>query len=128
MTYVVAALVLCAAMALLKVLNVVSRVQDVMTISRTSIGALSNKALDDDEKERIARSSSVKLFGHFIWISAVIVVAFGAPLVAVWLFDLSGTPLLGPVLDTLASWPFIIAAVVLGAAVILIGRRNRGEF
>jgi hypothetical protein len=114
-------------MLLLRVLNVVSRTRSVLAIGRAAMSALADTSLSDDEKERISQSSSVRLFGHLIWITSAVVVAFGAPLAVIWLIDLTGVRLFDDVLSALASWPFLVGATVLFFLVILIGKRRPRE-
>ncbi len=109
-------------MALLRVLGVISCFQSVIAISRTAMSAILDGSLSDDEKEGVARTSSIRLFALFLKISAVIVIALGAPLAGIWILDAFGLQLLSGVLSALASWPFVVGAVVVGAVVFLVGR------
>lgn len=115
-------LVVCLA---LRIVEVARQIND------TAGGALAvmrDPALDDDAKERAARSAAIGLLGAFWAIVWRALVSLAVSVVVVFLADRLGLAAAGGVMRQLESWPFIVAATVILTVLwvaVVVWRRHR---
>jgi hypothetical protein len=93
-------------------LRLVSVAGAIIDTAGKALAAMRDEALDDDAKERVARSAAISLFGGFlsvVWRTAAAVLTSLAVLYGgewLGLFDADAA------ITTLASWEFIVATTV----------------
>ena len=120
MTWAAACFIVMAFLVIMRLLGVVSRVDEVMQSSRGALADLRNKNLSDVEKERRMRAHALRLLVLFTILTLSLVAAAAVPLGLVGLVDLAGLIALGAVFELLASWEFLLATVGLTVGVLLI--------
>jgi len=117
---VVVFLVVCLALRIVDVARAVNRT------AAAAFAGMRDPALDDDAKERAARTAALALFKAFLailWRGGVALVASIALLEGA---DLAGLAPAAAVMRQLESWPFIMGAtVVLTALYAVVARRRR---
>ena len=122
-----ASFLVLAFVALLKLLRVVERSQQVVAISKGAVSDLANSALNDDQKEKAMRARSKSLGFHFLFLALGVAIAIFAPVGLIWALDLVGFLSFGEVMATVVTWEFIIGGSLL---MILVfwrsGRQRKG--
>jgi hypothetical protein len=126
MNYVGSIAVVIMFVVLIYLLRLVRQAQEVLAISRDSMGVLRDASLDDEAKERFFQTSAIRLFRLLVLMLVGTAIALLAPIGVIWLLDLAGIVSLDAVLAILVRWDFIVAATVVGiVAYVLLERRGR---
>jgi hypothetical protein len=111
---------------LIYVLRLVRQAQEVLAISRDSMGVLRDASLDDETKEKFFQTSAIRLFRLLLLMLVGTAIALLAPIGVIWLLDRAGIVSLDAVLAILVRWDFIVAASVVSiGAYIVLERRGR---
>ncbi len=115
---------IAAFVAVFHVSGLVARALVALTVARETMAVISDKSLDDEEKEPLVQRAALRLFGQFGLITLTAIVLLAVPGVVMWGGDLIGLAPLAAVSDFLLSWEVIIGATVaILAAVWLVRRR-----
>lgn len=80
------------------------------------MAVIAEKAVDDDQKERIIQQAAVRLFGQFSVITLIAILVLAVPGAVMWAGDLIGLAPFAAVSDFLLSWE-----VITGATVVILG-------
>ena len=91
-------------------------------IASQAMSVIAEKALDDEEKQRLVQCAALQLFGQFVLITLIAIVVLAVPGVVIWAGDLIGLAPFGAVTDLLLSWEIIIGATVLSLAAVWLVR------
>lgn len=81
-----------------------------LATSRNAVAAMRDTQLNDDERERIVQSASIRLLGAFFSIvirSAFVVIASFLP---IWFVSLTGTTTIEDIFEFLSRWDVIVVA------------------
>lgn len=103
-----------------------SHLKRVLVISQEAAAVLRNPAASDDEKEKMAQRSSVKMFGMFFLILLSFAGALLAPVAVIWLLSLTHLVSFQAVMAMTMSVTFLVTCTVLGCAWWLLWPRLRG--
>ncbi len=124
MLYVAAAIAVATFLAAFQWLKLVPTAVAAADVAKQALASARDPRLSDDEKEALARKSSVRLLGSFVSISARGALAFAASVVPLFAIQALLHVPVGDVVSLLSSWPAIIVAFVLTTAVILLMRKR----
>jgi len=94
----------------------------VATVSQT-VAVISEKSLDDEEKERLVQRAALQMFGQFALITVTAAVVLLVPGAIIWIGDLIGLASVAAVSRFLLSWEVILGATALILAVVWLARR-----
>ena len=94
----------------------------VATVSQT-IAVISEKSLDDEEKERLVQRAALRMFGQFALITVTAAGVLLVPGAVIWVGDLSGLAPVAAVSSFLLSWEVIVGATALILAGVWLARR-----
>lgn len=125
MTAVAAAALVFATLLLFARLGVVERARRAVATARAAAGDLRNPSLHDDEKERAMRAHAGRLFGLFLQLVLLALVALSLPLGILWLLALLHWVDFGAVLDAALSWQILTLASAVALVLALWGRARR---
>ena len=119
MTYLAIAAALALFVWSLKRLRAIERATAAIATARTAVGTLLDPGLGDDEKERVARASSVQLFRYSG--SIALRLAFAVAIPAIFLASLVYSRLLQTptLVNALESWEVLLASTIAVGAVLL---------
>ena len=94
---------------------------DALKISRSAMAAMGDKSLDDDTREKMIQSASVKLFGSFFSILIRSILTLAIAFLPVWLADLTGIAGMHAVFGFLSRIDVIIitSIVMIGGYLVL---------
>jgi hypothetical protein len=94
---------------------------EALKTSRSAIAALGDKSLDDNAREKIIQSASIKLFGAFISIFIRTVLTLAISVLPIWLAHWTEIARMDVVIDFLSRWDVIaiISVVIIGGYFIL---------
>ena len=89
---------------------------EALKTSRSAIAALGDKSLDDDAREKIIQSASIKLFGAFISILIRSVLTLAISVLPIWMAHWTEIASMDAVVDFLSRWDVIaiISIVIIG--------------
>ncbi len=104
--------------------GLVARAQVVVTLTRQTLAVISDKALDDVEKERAVQRAALGLFRQFMVMAGTAIVVLAMPAVVMWGGELIGLASFAAVSGFLLSWQVIIGATVLILCGIWLGTRH----
>lgn len=93
--------------------GLIRRTKAVLAIARETFGVISDKSVEDEEKEAFVQKAVFRLLKYFGIILLSIVALLGAPSLLVWICDLAGIASFTAVLDFLSSWKVILGASIL---------------
>ena len=94
----------------------------VATVSQT-VAVISEKSLDDDEKERLVQRAALRMFGQFAPITVTAAAVLLVPGAVIWIGDLIGLASVTAVSSFLLSWEVILGATGLILAGVWLARR-----
>jgi len=114
-TWAAAVFVLVGFLALARLLQIPSRVAEVMRCSRSALAHLRDKDLTDLQKEREMRAQAMRLLSLFLILTVSAAAALAVPVGVVGMLDLAGLVAIEAVLDRLLSWELLLATLLLGA-------------
>lgn len=114
MTWVAAIFVVAGFLVLARITGMLRCASGVLARSREAVVLIGNREMDELEKERAVQAHAKALFGSFLLITALSVVALGIPLAIVWLLDWCGLVALDAVMAVLISWQFLVIATGIG--------------
>ncbi len=103
--------------------GLVARARAVFVLTSQTMAVISEKTLDDEEKERLVQRAALRLFGQFALITMTAIVVLAVAGVVMWIGDLIGVAPFAAVSDLLLSWEVIIGATVLILATIWLVNR-----
>ena len=110
--------------AAFRVSGLVKRAAAAASAARHALAAISDPGLADEEKERVVRSAALQLFVHFALITLLAAAVLVAPLVVLWVGDLSGIAPFATVFKFLLKWEVIVGATLLLFAASWLARRH----
>jgi len=111
--------------SLVKLFGLVDRNIEVIRISKSAVSIVSDKQLDDFQKEKRMQKHAKDLLSLFFIIITTSMLAIGIPLGLVWLMDYVGLLSFKKVIDTITSIEFILASVVISTVVLVFSRRKK---
>jgi hypothetical protein len=85
----------------------------VIAVASQAMDVITEKSLDDEEKQRLVQRAALHLFGQFFLITLTGIVVLAVPGVVMWVGDLIGLAKFAAVTDLLLSWKIIIGATLL---------------
>ncbi len=92
---------------------------EAVSTARVAMATLLDPALPDEDKERSARASSAKMFGHAATVTLRLAVALLVPLAFLALLVVARILNAASLITTLESWPMIVAStLVVGIALL----------
>jgi sterol desaturase/sphingolipid hydroxylase (fatty acid hydroxylase superfamily) len=97
-------------------LGIVRVSSDAVRTSRSAVGVMQDRTLDDDEKERRMRSASLELVKTFLSIAARSVLALAAAIAPLLVFDAVGLASFAAVTGWLSTWSAILLTTLLVTA------------
>jgi hypothetical protein len=103
--------------------GLVARAQAAIATARQTVAVISDKTLDDEQKERAVQGGALRMFGQFALITITAILVLAAPAVVMWIAEMLGAASFAAVSDFLLSWEVIIGATVLIMAAIWLVRR-----
>lgn len=112
-----ASLVVLGFATLAHLMDLVPKSVSVLGHSRSAVAVMRDSNLNDDEKESALQASALALVRLLMQLLAGSAVAALVPIGLIWLLDMLGLMSFEAVLDTLASWRFLLAATVVGTGV-----------
>ena len=118
-SYLGAALIIAGFAWLLVRLGLVERARQINGLVRQSAATMSDRALNDDEKERALQRHSIALFRQFALLTLGLALALGLPILLVWLLGLTRLWSFEGAIAASLSWPFLLAGLVIFIAVLL---------
>jgi len=92
-----------------------------------ALAATRDPSLSDDQKEQLARKTSLQLMGSFLSILARGAGAVGASLLPLLAMQSLGLADIGTVLDTLTSWQTILVVSVVLTPLYFFSRKKDGD-
>lgn len=107
-------------MIALRAMAVTSVTTHIVATGREAARVIADKRLQDDEKERFLRSSSIRMMRAFASISWRTAVAFAAAVVPLLVLQAAGVAQMANVAHALATWQGILLTTVAMGAVGLI--------
>ena len=113
---------------LLMVFRAPSHVKRVLAVSQEAAAALQAANATDEEKERAAQQSSLKLFGLFFLILISFSGAVLAPVAVLWVLDRLHLVSLKAILATTMSVTFLVTVTVVGCAAAFLWPKLRDRF
>lgn len=123
MIWTAALLLVLACLGLLRVLRVPQRAAAVLVRTKQAVADIRSKTLSDLDKERAMRAHSVALFGQFLLITALTLLALAIPAGVVWLLGKAELIDFEAVLDATLSWSVLLVATIAGFVVLFAGKR-----
>ena len=111
-----------AFVAAFRVSRLATRARGAVMIASQAMSVIAEKALDDEEKQRLVQCAALQLFGQFVLITLIAIVVLAVPGVVIWAGDLIGLAPFGAVTDLLLNWEIIIGATVLSLAAVWLVR------
>jgi uncharacterized BrkB/YihY/UPF0761 family membrane protein len=99
---------------LIFLLGLLSKTKLAIRISRDAIGVVRDPSIADEDKERLMREGSLKLFALLGILFLGTGVALFVPIGIIWIAEQAGLISLDGVLRILIRWEFIVAVSVLG--------------
>ncbi len=82
----------------------------VLVIAKGAIGAMRDKRLDDEVREKTVQRASIQLIGAFFSILVRSALAFLASFLPIWIASLAGLATIEDVLRYLSRWDVIVIA------------------
>jgi hypothetical protein len=89
---------------------------EALRTARSAVAALSDRSLNDDDKEAAARAAAGRLFRSFLAIAAIGAVALAAPAALVWAGSAGGLYPLESAVELATGWPFLLGASLIAVA------------
>jgi hypothetical protein len=123
MSLVLAIVVVVTFATLLEWLRIPPRARQVIDVAEASLAALRDPDLDDASKEQALQRHALRLFRLFGVIAALSLLALLIPVGAIWLMDIAGLVSLANVMLVLERVDFLVAAALVGVAVVAMRRR-----
>ena len=120
-------LVVLGFLGLAKAFGLVERNLKVIEISKSAASAISDKNLDDLQKEKALQKHARELLILLVLIIAISALSIGLPLGFIWLLDSLNLVSFDGVIKTIASPWFILASVAITLLVIFLNRRRKGK-
>lgn len=127
MVYLGAAILVVGFIAVLKLLKLVEKANEVVGASRHSLEIMRSKEMDDAAKEKAMQATAKKLFGLFFLLTTGMGLALVVPAGIVWLLDGVGVLSFDAVIAFTLSWEFIAVTTVLLLAVIIFAKRKKPD-
>jgi hypothetical protein len=112
---------------MLKLLGLVERSRRVVATSKAAMAALSDKELDDDQKEAAMQTHAKSLGLDFVLLTARLAIALLAPAGVILLLDRAGVLSFDAVISAVFSLELILGGTLLTVIVFWVdGRRRHG--
>ena len=103
--------------------GLVRRARAAASAAKNALAAIADAKLADEEKERVVRGASLHMFGQFVMITLTAAAVLAAPVLVMWICDLSGIAPFASVSDFLLSWEVLIGATALFLAIAWLVKR-----
>lgn len=110
---------------IMQVLGLVRYAGSALTLSNDAMKVMADAALSDDQKERIMRAHTIKLFRLFIILTMGGLVALLAPLAVIWLLGRLNVLSFEGVTHAALSWPFLVGASLVAVALFVVMSKTR---
>lgn len=104
--------------------GLIGRARSAVTTVSNTVAVISEKTLDDEEKERLVQRAALRMFAQFGLIIVTAGVVLLVPGVVIWIGDLVGLAPVAEVSSFLLSWEVIVGATVLILAGVWLARRS----
>jgi hypothetical protein len=124
MSFAGATLLVIGFIMLVKILGLVKKSTDVITVAKLAYTDFQNPHLSDDAKEIALQRYAKKLFSLFFLITFGSIVALALPVGLLWLLEQINMLSLNAVMATALSWQFLLISTILAIIVFWITRKR----